>query len=75
MMYLGDLPWDNQGGLGGHRRRIGAALATFEISIVLGSLLPQFKLELVDSTIVVPKRRIVTMEPSIRVPIRVRSLH
>ncbi len=56
---------------GGHRRCIGAAFATFEMSIVLGSLLQQFELELVDSTIVVPKRRNVTMGPSTRVPIRV----
>ncbi len=55
---------------GGHRRCIGAAFATFEMSIVLGSLLQQFEFELVDLTIVVPKRRNVTIGPSTRVPIR-----
>ena len=56
---------------GGHRRCIVAAFATFEMSIVLGTLLQRFELELVDPTIVVPKRRNVTMGPSTRVPIRV----
>ncbi len=56
---------------GGHRRCIGAAFATFEMSIVLGSLFQRYEMELVESAIVVPQRRNVTMGPSSRVPIRV----
>lgn len=55
---------------GGHRRCIGAAFASFEIAIVLGSLLKRFEFELVDAAPVVPKRRNVTMGPSTAVPLR-----
>ncbi len=55
---------------GGHRRCIGAAFASFEIAIVLGSLLKRFQFELVDSAPVVPKRRNVTIGPSTAVPLR-----
>lgn len=55
---------------GGHRRCIGAAFASFEIAIVLGSLLKLFQFELVDSAPVVPKRRNVTIGPSTSVPLR-----
>ncbi len=55
---------------GGHRRCIGAAFATFETAIVLGSLLKQFRFELVDRAPVVPKRRNVTIGPSTTVPLR-----
>ena len=55
---------------GGHRRCIGAAFASYEIAIVLGSLLKRFKFELVDSAPVVSKRRSVTMGPSTAVPLR-----
>jgi cytochrome P450 len=34
---------------GGHRRCIGAAFASYEMAIVLGTLLKRFELELVDS--------------------------
>ncbi len=58
---------------GGHRRCIGAAFASYEMAIVLGTLLKRFELELVDSEPVVPKRRNVTIGPSTGVPIRVVS--
>ena len=56
---------------GGHRRCIGAAFASYEMAIVLGTILKGFELELVDSKPVVPKRRNVTIGPSSGVPIRV----
>lgn len=56
---------------GGHRRCIGAAFASYEMAIVLGTILKRFQLELVDSNLVVPKRRNITMGPSSGVPIRV----
>jgi len=55
---------------GGHRRCIGAAFASYEIAIVLGSLLKRFKFELVDTAPVLPKRRNVTLGPSTAVPLR-----
>ncbi len=55
---------------GGHRRCIGAAFASYEMAIVLGTLLRQFRFELVDAAEVVPKRRNVTIGPSTGVPIR-----
>lgn len=55
---------------GGHRRCIGAAFASFETAIVLGTLLKRFQFELVDSAPVVPKRRNVTIGPSTAVPLR-----
>lgn len=56
---------------GGHRRCIGAAFASYEMAIVLGTLLKRYELELVDSKPVVPKRRNVTIGPSTGVPVRV----
>lgn len=56
---------------GGHRRCIGAAFATYEMAIVLGTLLKRYEWELVDSKPVVPKRRSVTIGPSTGVPVRV----
>jgi cytochrome P450 family 110 len=56
---------------GGHRRCIGAAFASYEMAIVLGTILKRFELELIDSKPVVPKRRNVTIGPSTGVPIRV----
>ncbi len=55
---------------GGHRRCIGAAFASFEISIVLGTILKRFQFELIDEAPVVPKRRNITIGPSTAVPIR-----
>ncbi len=55
---------------GGHRRCIGAAFATYETAIVLGTLLKRFQFELVDSNEVVPRRRNVTMGPSSDIPVR-----
>ncbi len=56
---------------GGHRRCIGAAFATYEMAIVLGTLLSRFEFELADAKPVIPKRRNVTVGPSSGVPIRV----
>lgn len=56
---------------GGHRRCIGAAFATYEMAIVLGTFIKRYQFELVDSQPVVPKRRSVTIGPSTGVPIRV----
>jgi cytochrome P450 family 110 len=56
---------------GGHRRCIGAAFASYEMAIVLGTILKRYELELIDSKPVVPKRRNVTIGPSSGVPIRV----
>lgn len=58
---------------GGHRRCIGAAFASYEMAIVLGTILKRFELELVDSKPVVPKRRNVTIGPSSGVPIRLKT--
>ncbi len=58
---------------GGHRRCIGAAFASYEMAIVLGTILKRFQLELIESKPVVPKRRNVTIGPSTGVPIRVVS--
>ncbi|MGV3486385.1 MAG: cytochrome P450 [Planctomycetaceae bacterium] len=55
---------------GGHRRCIGAAFASYEMAMVLGTLLKRFEIELIDAKPVVPKRRNVTIGPSSRVPIR-----
>ena len=55
---------------GGHRRCIGAAFASYELAIVLGTLFKRFRFELVDHAPVVPKRKNVTIGPSTSVPIR-----
>ncbi len=56
---------------GGHRRCIGAGFASYEMAIVLGTILKRFELGLIETKPVVPKRRNVTIGPSSRVPIRV----
>ncbi len=58
---------------GGHRRCIGAAFASYEMAIVLGTILNRFDIELVETKPVVPKRRSVTIGPSSNVPIRILS--
>ena len=55
---------------GGHRRCIGAAFATYEMAIVLGTLLKRYRFELIDTKPVVPRRRNVTIGPSSPVPVR-----
>ncbi len=42
---------------GGHRRCIGAAFASYEMAIVLGTILRRFQLELTETKPVVPKRK------------------
>lgn len=56
---------------GGHRRCIGAAFASYEMAIVLGTLLRQYDFKLVDKAEVVPMRRSVTMGPSTDIPVKV----
>jgi len=55
---------------GGHRRCIGAAFASYEMAIVLGSLLKRFEFELVETVPVVSKRRNITMGASTAEPLR-----
>jgi cytochrome P450 len=55
---------------GGHRRCIGAAFASYEMAIVLGTILGEHAWELVDKVQVTPSRRNLTMGPSTQVPIR-----
>jgi len=49
---------------GGSRRCIGAAFASFEMAIVLGTLLKRFQFQLLETKPVVPVRRNVTLGPS-----------
>jgi cytochrome P450 len=56
---------------GGHRRCIGAAFASYELAIVLGTLCRRYEFKLLDARPVVPKRRSVTMGPSTSVPIQI----
>lgn len=46
---------------GGHRRCVGAAFATYEMAMVLGTLLKRFSFQLLESSEVVPVRKNVTM--------------
>jgi len=55
---------------GGHRRCIGAAFATYEMAIVLGTILSEHSWELTETENVVTNRRNLTMGPSSSVPIR-----
>ncbi|MEZ4452913.1 MAG: cytochrome P450 [Nannocystaceae bacterium] len=57
---------------GGVRRCIGAALARFEVPILLSVFFRAHDLELVDAGEVVPARRLVSFAPRGGVPIRVR---
>ncbi len=56
---------------GGHRRCAGAAFATYEMAIALGTIVANYKLELLESKPVRPKRRNVTMGPSTGIRMRV----
>jgi cytochrome P450 family 110 len=60
---------------GGHRRCIGAAFASFELAMVLGTLLKNFSFELLLQQEVVPVRRNVTMAPSSNVPVKIARLN
>ncbi len=59
---------------GGHRRCVGAAFASYEMQIVLGSLFRQFVFELTDREPARPVRRNITMGPSSGVPIRIKRV-
>ncbi len=56
---------------GGHRRCIGAAFASYEMAMVLGTLVKRFEFELTDPLPAVPRRRNITIGPSSPVPFRV----
>jgi cytochrome P450 len=56
---------------GGHRRCIGAAFATFEMKVVLGTALARHRVTLLDDEPARPVRRAVTMAPSGGVAVRV----
>lgn len=56
---------------GGHRRCIGAAFASYELAVVLATLLARCELELVNPATPRPARRGITMAPAGGVPLRV----
>ncbi|TWU57990.1 cytochrome P450 [Rubripirellula reticaptiva] len=56
---------------GGNRRCVGAAFASYEMAIVLGTLIRRHEFELLETTPVVPRRRNITMCPSTGVRLRV----
>ena len=58
---------------GGHRRCLGAAFATFELKMVLGTMLSRWQFRLRDEIAPVPVRRNVTMTPSGGVPVEARA--
>lgn len=60
---------------GGARRCAGAAFASYEMTIVLGTIFKNFDLTLLEKNQVIPKRRNLTMGPSsgIRVTARPRA--
>jgi cytochrome P450 family 110 len=58
---------------GGHRRCIGAAFASFEMAVVVGTALSRFDFELLDEQPPRPIRHSVTMGPSGDVPMRARA--
>jgi cytochrome P450 len=55
---------------GGHRRCVGAAFATYELAIVIGTLFREFQFEMLENKVVGPKRRNVTVGPSSAIPMR-----
>lgn len=57
---------------GGHRRCVGAAFATYEMAMILGTLLKRFSFQLLETTEVVPVRKNVTMAPSSSVPLTIK---
>lgn len=58
---------------GGHRRCAGAAFATYEMAIVLGTLLSNFSFELLESKPVKPVRRNITMGPASGIRLRLHA--
>ena len=56
---------------GGVRRCVGAAFATYELAIVLGTILHSHEFELLDQQEVLPARRNITMGPSTGVRLRI----
>jgi cytochrome P450 len=55
---------------GGHRRCAGAAFASYEMAIVLGTILSRHELELLETKPVIPVRRNITMGPSTGIRVR-----
>ena len=58
---------------GGHRRCIGAAFASYELKVVLGTVLSQFDVELLNAGAPKPLRRNITIAPHDGVPVRLTS--
>jgi cytochrome P450 len=61
-------PWEFMPFGGGHRRCLGAALASYELAVVLGTLLREVELRLVDDGPVRAVRRSITTAPEGGVP-------
>lgn len=66
-------PWEYLPFGGGHRRCIGAAFASFEMAVVLGTALSGFEFELLEDRTPRPVRRAVTMAPGGGVPLRAKA--
>jgi cytochrome P450 len=58
---------------GGHRRCIGAAFASFELQIVLGTLLREYRVRLCNPHAPRPVRRNVTLAPEGGVPVTITA--
>ncbi|MGB3636192.1 MAG: cytochrome P450, partial [Rivularia sp. (in: cyanobacteria)] len=58
---------------GGYRGCIGAAFATYEMKLILATIIQKFELELVDKKPVKPVRRGITIVPSGGVSMIVKS--
>lgn len=56
---------------GGHRRCIGAAFASYEMAIVIGTLIRKFEFELLEKGPVHSARRSVTLGPSKKIKVRI----
>jgi cytochrome P450 len=60
---------------GGHRRCVGAAFATYEMAVVLGTLFGELDWQLLETGPVKPRRRNVVMGPSSPLRVRVTRRH
>ena len=56
---------------GGARRCLGAAFAPFEMKIILGTILSQVQLELIDSKKISPQLKNISMGPNSKIPMKV----
>ncbi len=58
---------------GGERRCLGASFATFQMAVVLGTILRETQLELANGQTIRPCRRNLLMGPKGGIPMRLRS--